>query len=55
MHLDADMIVIYKTEYENDKTNNMRGFSYTNDGGIHICWSDLRVDDPKLKTSLGRL
>ena len=51
----ADMIVIYKTEYENDETNNMRGFSYTNDGGIHIGWSDLRADDPKLKTSFGRL
>ena len=51
----ADIIVIYQTEYENDETNNMRGFSYTNDGGIHIGWSDLRADDPKLKTSLGRL
>lgn len=51
----AGMIVIYKTKYENDETNNMRGFSYTNDGGIHIGWSDLRADDPKLKTSLGRL
>lgn len=51
----ADMIVIYQTEYENDETNNMRGFSYTNDGGIHIGWRDLRADDPKLKTSLGRL
>ena len=50
----AVMIVIYKT-YEKDETNNMRGFSYTNDGGIHIGWSDLRADDPKLKTSLGRL
>ena len=51
----ADMIVIYQTEYKNDETNNMRGFSYTNDGGIHIGWNDLRADDPKLKTSLGRL
>ena len=51
----ADMIVIYQTEYENDETNIMRGFSYTNDGGIHISWCDLRADDPKLKTSLGRL
>ena len=51
----ADIIVIYQTEYENDETNNMRGFSYTNDGGIHIGWNDLRADDPKLKTSLGRL
>ena len=45
------MIVIYQTENENDETNNMRGFSYTNDIG----WSDLRADNPKLKTSLGRL
>jgi hypothetical protein len=50
----AVMIVIYKT-YEKDETTNMRGFSYSNDGGIHIGWSDLRADDPKLKTSLGRL
>jgi hypothetical protein len=43
-----NMIVIYQTD-------NRRGFSYTNDGGKHIGWSDLRADDPRLQSSLGRL
>ena len=48
-------IELVKQKVDEYKQNTMQGFSYTNDDGIHIGWSDLKSDDPKLKSSIGRL